>query len=317
MDIPKILHTLLLSGEGIHMGLILLMLPKDQVTDECLDEIQSVAPGKKLLLTEDRQEIEANSSEIEIASGWVPRELIRKFSNLRWLQQWGAGADWLMDNPDLVERDYILTNTSGLHAIPISEHIFALILALARDLPGAVKAQAQRYWLRHEDSAEVFELAGKTMLLVGVGAIGARTAVIANAMGMRVLGVRRNPDILTPGVERMYGPAQLLQVLPEADFVVLTIPLTPETYGIIGEAELKVMKPSAYVINIGRGKTIQEDWLIRALRESWIAGAGLDVFEKEPLPAESPLVGNGQRPHYLPLFRTNSALHGARSGYLH
>jgi len=135
----------------------------------------------------------------------------------------------------------------------------------------------------------LFELAGKTMVLIGVGAIGARTAEVARALGMRVLGVRRHPQLTVPGIEAMYGPGQLLDVLPEADFCVITVPLTPETKGMIGEPELRAMKSTSYIVNIGRGATIQETVLVRALQEGWIAGAGLDVFETEPLPPDSPL----------------------------
>jgi phosphoglycerate dehydrogenase-like enzyme len=189
---------------------------------------------------------------------------------------------------------------SGLHAIPISEHIFSLMLAFARDLPRAVKAQDRGEWSNHE-TYPVFELAGATMVLIGVGAIGARTAQIADAMGMRVLGVRRNPDISVTGVDSMFSPAELMDVVSKGDFVVLTVPLTPETRGMIGEPELKAMKQSAYIINIGRGGTIQEESLVKALQEGWIAGAGLDVFETEPLPPESPLWALGNviiTPHY-------------------
>jgi phosphoglycerate dehydrogenase-like enzyme len=193
-----------------------------------------------------------------------------------------------LSHPELVEKRFTLTNASGLHAIPISEHILALILAFARGLPRAIKAQEKHTWLKHT-SLDLFELADKTMVLLGVGAIGGRTAIIANALGMRVLGVRKNPELQASGVERMLGPSQLMEVLPTADFLVLTIPLTPVTRGIIGELELRAMKPTAYIVNIGRGGTIQETCLQKALQEGWIAGAGLDVFETEPLPPDSPL----------------------------
>jgi phosphoglycerate dehydrogenase-like enzyme len=264
------------------------MLPPERITDTHLTKINQTAPDKKLLLTQDRDEIEANAECVEIAAGWVPRDLLIKFQNLRWFQQWGAGADWLLDYPDLRGKDFILTNASGVHAIPISEHIFAFLLAFARNLPTAVKAQSKGEWLRHQ-SFNVFELSGKTMLLIGVGAIGKYTAQIASGLGMRVLGVRRNPSISMSQVESMFGPDQLVDVLPQADFVVLTIPLTTETKGMIGETELRAMKDTAYIINIGRGGTIQETALYQALKDGWIAGAGLDVFETEPLPDGSPL----------------------------
>jgi phosphoglycerate dehydrogenase-like enzyme len=214
--------------------------------------------------------------------------LLARMPNLRWYQQWGAGADWLMRHPEIAGRDFVITNASGVHAIQISEHILALMLALARRLPQACRAQLRGEWQRQEHE-RLFELAGKTMVLIGVGAIGARTAALAAALDVRVIGVRRNAGEPIPGVARMVGPERLLEVLPLADFVVLTIPLTPETRHMIGERELRAMKPSAHIFNIGRGGTIDEAALIRALRAGWIAGAGLDVFEKEPLPADSPL----------------------------
>jgi phosphoglycerate dehydrogenase-like enzyme len=269
------------------MNTILIMLPGEQIPEKQRDEIRRIAPDKVLVVTRDLEEIEAIADRVEIVVGWVPRDLIKKFTNLRWFQQWGAGADWLLDHPELVQKDFTLTNMSGLHAIPISEHIFALLLAFARGLPKAVRSQQQSVWQKHQ-SLEIFELAGKTMLLIGVGAIGERTAEIASGFGMRVLGIRRNPSIPAPHVESMYGPDQLLEVLPFADFVVLTIPLTEETKGMIGEAELNAMKPTTYIVNIGRGGTIQEAPLLQALKDGSIGGAGLDVFAEEPLPKDSP-----------------------------
>ena len=125
--------------------------------------------------------------------------------------------------------------------------------------------------------------------VIGVGAIGEQTAELSVALGIRVLGVRRNPEIKPPNISAMYGPDQLLDVLPQADFVVLTVPLTQETRSMIGERELRAMKPTAYLVNIGRGETVDQDALIRALQQGEIAGAGLDVFTPEPLPRDSPL----------------------------
>ena len=250
--------------------------------------IVALAPELRLVVTDDAAEVEAALPEVEIATGHVPPTLLARMPKLRWYQQWGAGADWLLRHPEIAARDFTLTNASGVHAIQISEHILALMLAFARHLPEAIRAQARGEWERQEREG-LFELAGKTMVLIGVGAIGGRTARLAAALDMRVIGVRRNAGEPAPGVARMVGPDRLHEVLPVADFVVLTVPLTPETRHMIGERELRAMKPSAFIFNIGRGGTIDEDALIRALRAGWIAGAGLDVFEKEPLPADSPL----------------------------
>jgi phosphoglycerate dehydrogenase-like enzyme len=271
------------------MSTLLLGFEPGTLSDEQLDQVRATAPGMHVVITRDRDEIEAMLDNIEIVAGDFPHDLLPQARNLRWLQQWGAGADWLLRYPEAVDLDFILTNASGVHPIPIGEHILAFLLAFARGLHRATCAQVRREWTPQDQHEDVFELAGKTMLLAGVGAIGERTAKLATALGMRVLGMRRDPAAGAPGVEAMFGPDQLLELLPEADFVVLTVPLTHETQGMIGERELRAMKPTAYIVNIGRGGTIQERVLIRALEEKWIAGAGLDVFETEPLPDDSPL----------------------------
>jgi phosphoglycerate dehydrogenase-like enzyme len=259
------------------------------LSDAQIAQVRVAAPDMDVLLTHDREEIEQVLDRVEIAAGGFPHDLIPRAHNLRWYQQWGAGADWLLRHPEAVELDFVLTNASGVHPIQISEHILAFLLAFARGLHHAVRAQARREWIPYREQENIFELAGKTMLLIGVGAIGERTARVATALGMRVWGIRRSGGICVSCVEAMFGPDQLLDLLPEADFVVLTVPLTRETQGMIAERELRAMKPTSYIVNIGRGGVIQEDALIRALREGWIAGAGLDVFETEPLPEQSPL----------------------------
>jgi len=276
------------------MNKILLGYEPANVPPGTLERVEDLAPHLEILVTEDQSEIEAALGDIEIAARRFPHDLIVSAPRLRWVQQWGAGADWLLRYPEARDRDFILTNASGVHAIPITEHILAFMLSFARQLHHAVRAQQRQEWDRPQRAGfssqePIFELCDRTLLLIGVGAIGQRTAQAASALGMHVLGIRRNPERRVPGVEAMYGPEQLLSVLPEADFVVLTVPLTPETRGMIGEPELRAMKPEAYLLNIGRGGTIQEEFLVRALQEGWIAGAGLDVFESEPLPSYSPL----------------------------
>ncbi len=271
------------------MGVVLLGFEPGRLAEEHIQRVKEIASGRRVVVTDDREEIVGLLDEIEIAAGGFPRDLLSEASNLKWLQQWGAGADWLLRHEDAANLDFLLTNASGVHASPISEHILALLFAFARDLHHAIRRQERREWKRSELRQTVFEMNDKTMLLLGVGAIGERTAKLAKSIGMDVLGVRRHPEDGSPHVDEMHGPDELLTLLPKADFCVLTIPLTPETKGIIGEAELRAMKPTAHIVNIGRGGTIQEDILVQALREGWIAGAGLDVFETEPLPEDSPL----------------------------
>ena len=272
------------------MTTLLLGFAPDSLPAACVDQVRSLATPMRVEVTRDRAEIERLLPDIEIAVGRFPHDLIPKAPKLRWMQQWGAGADWLLKHPEAAEAPFVLTNASGVHAVPISEHIFAYMLAFARGFPRAQRDQLESRW-NPIAGRDLLELAGSTMLLVGVGAIGARTAKVAASFDMRVVGVRRDPSIDVDGVAEMHALTDLRQLLPEADFVVLTVPLTHTTRGLIGASDLRVMKKSAYLVNIGRGGTVREADLVRALQEGWIAGAGLDVFEEEPLPSDSPLWG--------------------------
>jgi D-2-hydroxyacid dehydrogenase (NADP+) len=272
------------------MDTILLAFKPDTLSTEQLDQVRDAVPDStELIVTRDKDEIKAVIDEIEVAAGWFPLDLLPQASNLRWLQQWSAGAGWLLDHPEATEMDFVLTDVSGIHAIQATEHIFSLLLAFASDLPQAIRVRERRNSTPSGRSQHLFILADKTVLLIGVGSIGERTAQIATAMGMNVVGVRRDPTVGVPGVETMVSPARLRDFLPRADFVVLTVPLTKQTRGMIAERELRAMKSTAYLINVGCGGTVDEDALLTALQEGWIAGAGLDVFETEPLPEDSPL----------------------------
>jgi phosphoglycerate dehydrogenase-like enzyme len=289
------------------MNTILIALKNENVPPDVIEKVRALQPGARLVITEAREAIDPLLDEIEIAVGHFPASWIARAPRLRWFQQWGAGADWLMRYPEIAEKAFILTNVSGVHAIPISEHILAFLLAFARRLPEAMRAQAKREWKRDGD-APAFELAGKTMLLVGVGAIGRRTARIAAALGMRVLAVRRDASRSLPDVERVYRAEEIEQALPEADFVVLTMPLTSATRNMFNARLFARMKPGAFLINIGRGGTVDEPALVEALRSGHLGGAGLDVTAVEPLPPDSPLwelpnviiTGHysGETPHY-------------------
>ncbi|MBX3014992.1 MAG: D-2-hydroxyacid dehydrogenase [Caldilineaceae bacterium] len=307
------------------MKTILLGFAEEQLPAAVLAQIQAFAPDYRLLQTTERDVIMAALDEIEIAVNRFPTDLILQAPQLRWLQQWGAGVDWLLRYPAVAALDHLtITTGSGVHAVPITEHIFGFLLAFGRGLHTAVRRQLRQEW-QSPTWPQLFELPGKTMLLIGVGAIGERTAAIATALGMRVIGIRREPTLAVPGVAAMHPPSDLLRLLPQADVVVLTVPLTTETHHLLGERELRAMKPSAYLINIGRGATIDEPALVRALQEGWIAGAGLDVCEVEPLPLTSPLwrLENviltahyaGATPHYderaLPIFLDNLKRYGA------
>lgn len=270
------------------MPILLLSLPTDRLAlvEPYRAELVRLVPDMKVIITADKAEIERVLDDVEIIAGIVPAELLTRAKRLRWFHQWGAGADWLLNRPERLPTGVMLTNMSGLHAVQISEQIMSYILAFARNLHRAIRAQQEHRW-RPAEWDELFELPGKTMLLLGLGGIGERTAQVAAALGLHVLGVRNHPERAVAGVSHIYGPESLPELWPVADFVVLALPLTPMTRGLVGQNELRTMKPSAYLINIGRGALVDEPALINALQQGWIAGAGLDVFAKEPLPADS------------------------------
>jgi D-2-hydroxyacid dehydrogenase (NADP+) len=270
------------------MPTILLNLPQDAVDAVQIAEMESIMHGYQVLVTRDRDRMEAFLDQVEIVAGGPLGDLLERMPHLRWYQQWAAGADWLAHYPGAVAADFVLTTASGVHAVPISEHVLALMSAWVRRLNEAVLKQAQGEW-QAPPGESLGELYESTLLVVGAGAIGERIARLADALGMRVLAIRHNPDRPVEGAEAVYGPDCLLEALPQADFVVLAAPLTAATRGMIGRAELGAMKRSVFLVNIGRGGLVQQDALVRALSDGQIAGAGLDVFDPEPLPADSPL----------------------------
>lgn len=211
------------------------------------------------------------------------RRLLTRIPNLRWVHTISAGVDHLLF-PELRESDAILTNASGVFNVPIAETVMAYILAAVKRLPEFWARQRERRW----EKLPLRELRGLTVGIVGLGDIGAEVARLSRAFGMRVLGLRRRPAPSDVADEVM-PPGRLHDLLARSDFVVIAVPLTSETRGMIGRAELAAMKPDAWLINISRGAIVDEEALIEALREGRIGGACLDVFAQEPLPPESPL----------------------------
>ena len=216
-------------------------------------------------------------------------EHLKRAEKLRWIHSPMAGVNHLLI-PALVKSPIVLTNGAGMNAIPIAEHVFGLLLAFTRRLAVFHTLQKEARWQMQQEAEELY---GRTLGIVGYGSIGREIARIAKGFGMQVWATKRNPgDPATakdPHLDRTLPPAQLHQLLSQADFVVLSTALTPETENMIGAAELAVMKPTAYLINIARGQLIQEAALLEALQEGKIAGAGLDVVVQEPLPPDSPL----------------------------
>ncbi|GAA3759625.1 D-2-hydroxyacid dehydrogenase [Salinactinospora qingdaonensis] len=235
------------------------------------DHLPDVLPGARALFV---WELFSEA----VAAAW------HKADTLRWVHAATAGVDNLMF-PGLVDSDVVLTNSRGVFDRPIAEYVLGLVLALAKDLPGTHDLQRQRAW-RHRETEPI---GGRHALVVGTGPIGRAIAGQLCAAGLTVEGVGRSARTADPDFGTVTASTELHLVLPRADYVVLAAPLTDATRGLIDAAALSRMRPTARLINVGRGQLVVEADLVEALREGTIAGAALDVFEDEPLPESSPL----------------------------
>lgn len=210
---------------------------------------------------------------------------------LRWIHSQAAAVHQLMF-PELVKSDVMVTNAREVHGPVVAEQVMAMILALAKQIPAALRFQQQHVWGQDQisrDHSPRRDIAGATLGLVGLGSIGRNVARHASAMGMRVIAVREHPEKEKPtAVDEIFPTAKLNALLTQSDYVVLSAPVTPETTGMIGREQLAAMKVTACIINVGRGPLINEAALIEALRQRRIGGAALDVFDEEPLPGDSP-----------------------------
>jgi phosphoglycerate dehydrogenase-like enzyme len=255
---------------------------------------EAAATEAVVVTTDDELSIHLSHAEI-VCSYYIPPDWRTLAPRLRWLQFPGAGVDSLATTGLLdANSGVIVTTAAGIHAETISEYVFGSMLMFNWNWPQMVRLQDDHVWARSVTWYHLagHELAGQTLGIIGLGNIGRRIAQLGRAFGMSVLGTRRsinNPGAREPDVDQPFLPEQLHELLSLSDYVVISVPLTRETEKLIGEAELRIMRRNTYLVNIARGRVIDEQALVRALREGWIAGAGLDVTEEEPLPSESPL----------------------------
>lgn len=249
-------------------------------------QVRALSERIKVVTPEQLQEEPELVGRLEIAYGGLRRELLPRATGLRWLQTAGAGVNGLI-TPELRDSEVTVTNVSGIHAEPITEHMFGMLLMFTRRLAEARERQQLRQW-RPFDNSGVSLLAGKTLGVLGVGAIGGHSAKVGQAFGMRVIGLRRSSEP-HPHVERMYGEAERLDFFREADVVMSSLPLTEKTRHAISWEEFTALKPGAIVINTGRGATINTEALLDALRTGRLGAALLDVTDPEPLPPDHPL----------------------------
>jgi phosphoglycerate dehydrogenase-like enzyme len=228
----------------------------------------------------------------DVMIGWsLSAEQMRAAANLRWIYSITAAVDQFLF-PELLRSDISICNAARVHGPVVAEHAMAMVFALAKRVPSAVRFQADRKWAMEEiwnERPRPREIAGASLLVVGLGSIGAEVATLAAALKMHVMGVRQNPERGAAGAHEVLGYQAIDSALPRADFIVLSAPLTPQTRQLIDARRLQIFKSDAYLINVCRGALIDEEALIKALRDRRLGGAALDVFTEEPLPRKSPL----------------------------
>jgi phosphoglycerate dehydrogenase-like enzyme len=260
-------------------------------TDPQLAMLRDLPPETSLAVGNQAEAFERQAPDADVILNWGgSRQLLRDVfaisPKVRWVHSKAAGLDSMLF-PELIESPVPLTNGRGVFSQSLGEFALAAVLYFAKDFRRMVRNQMAGRW----EPFDVVEITGQTAGIVGYGDIGRAAATRLRAMGLHILAVRRQgPSIynVDPLVDRIYSPDGRLEMIARCDYVVVAAPLTPDTRGMIGEAEFAAMKPNAVVINVGRGPVIDEAAMVRALTEGRIKGAGLDVFEKEPLPDGHP-----------------------------
>ncbi len=280
--------------------------PLEQYIEERF--VEEISRGRDLQALEAQEDMDTLLAQAEViyASLLFPVNLLPRAPRLKWIHWGNTGIDRYLST-GIFDGDVTVTNSRGVPAIPMAEHALTFMFMLAHNAPRLLDAKKGRRW----DRFVFMELRDKTVGIVGLGAVGGEIARLAKGVGMRVIAtdkaaIQRGSRIW--GVDELYTTQGLHEMLSESDFVIITAPLTAETRGMINERELQAMKTTAYVINVARGAIIDEPALIKALKEGWIAGAGLDAFEIEPLPTDNELwelpnvilsphmAGSGDRP---------------------
>ena len=271
-------------------GFRLVMLPpQDELTRMWAQQLAEALPAVTVVVAESDDEARAGLRDADAAYGTITEAQLAAADRLRWLQAPAAAppAGYFFDA--LVDHPVAVTNFRGIYNDHVATHAVALVLALARGFQRYVPRQASGEWEPLREADAVVHLPEATVLVVGLGGIGAEIARMMKAFGSRVTATDARVLDPPPWVDEIAPPDQLDRLMGGADFVVLTVPHTPETEGLIDARRLALMKPTAHLVNIGRGMTVRLDDLVGALQRAEIAGAGLDVFEIEPLPPDHPL----------------------------
>ena len=263
--------------------------PQTEQTREWGARLAAALPELKVVVAENHTHAAQVIAHADSVFGTIQPDLLREARRLRWLQAPQAAPPAGYYYPELIAHPVAITNFREIYNDHIGAHVMAFVLAFARGLHRYIPQQLKREWKKLPRDTGVIHLPEATALVVGVGGIGSEVARLAAAFGMRAIGVDERRRDAPPGVAELHRGDELDALLPQADFVILTVPHTPETEGFMNRARFQEMKKTAFFINIGRGLTTRLDDLAAAIEAGEIAGAGLDVFEQEPLPSDHPL----------------------------
>jgi D-2-hydroxyacid dehydrogenase (NADP+) len=266
-------------------NLLILLTLTPELNNQYRDRLKAKFPELNVDLVDHHSKVGPYIAEADILLTFAPRlsdDVLRAGTNLKWVQALGTGVDNLIDRP-VLRKDIIVTNVHGIHGPPVSEAAIGSMLALARNIPRAVRAQDKREWARFPAQL----LHNKTVGIFGIGAIAEELAPKCKAFGMRVVGVSSSPRDVA-GFDRMYSSADLAKAGGELDFLVLLTPLTDKTRNSIDAKIFAAMKPTSFLVNLARGGVVDEAALVETLQAKRLAGAALDVFNEEPLPPDHP-----------------------------
>ena len=255
------------------------------IEEPWLGKLRAISPEVEVVVADDETEAVKQVREAEALYGRLTPAMLAAAEKLQWVQATGIGLEGSMF-PELIASDVVMTNMRGVYSDHIADHVFGYILTFARGLHVYLRQQLSRTW---QPGVPIHYLPETTLGIIGLGGIGAQVARRGRFFGMRVLAVDPSPKGDTGLAEQVWGMDGLPEMLGQADFVVICAPHTPVTERLFGAAQLRAMKPTAYLMNIGRGVIVQLEALTQALQTGEIAGAALDVFEREPLPADHPL----------------------------
>lgn len=267
---------------------LVLMPPPEHGAERWVEALRAAVPDIAISTPQTDDAARSDIADADAAYGAVPQDALAATRRLRWIQSAMAGPPRGYYYPELIAHPAVVTNVRGIYNDYIAPHIMAFVLAYARGLHLYIPEQTRAEWNRRPPGSAV-QLQGTTALIVGVGGIGGETARLCAAFGIRAIGVDARIEQAPADIAELHPPEALDRLLPQADWVLVTVPQTPQTEGMFDERRFALMKPTSFFVNIGRGSTVRLDALDHALRDGQIGGAGLDVFELEPLPPEHPL----------------------------